>query len=313
MRFIPILFFMFVLSGCAAFEYGWHLQEYRERLVSTSEDDGQFRLNQIMNLNKSVNDLINNGFTPDYLYETASQDVWFIESNTRKYFVLENSDFFGGYVKNRQNLPSEIARLIIPEKVYLVQGNHNISIRGLERVYNLTSDVRDYYVIEVVNSDVRRLENTVENSRERVLKGSKREVNPVYYDRLRAYHSAQRSVQETSELKPIVGSNAAAFASGFANAALEQRALDNYYQRRMELASTPEFIDVPNYEYVSLQINKINFEKRVDYRLIEYKDGSEVSNRTLTYSEYFSFPENSDSIESMLRYVNSKEIKLSRN
>lgn len=311
MRIVIIISMIVLLSACTAMDYGWYMQEYRERLVQIDQDDGQFRLNQIVNLNKSTKDLIESGFSPDFLYETDQQDIWLIDSNKKEFYKLKNDDLFGGVISKQDALPSNISSKIIPKKYYYVIGSANISIHDMDRIYNLNSySNSSYYEVEIVESEVIRLENSEENKRERYVSGTRREVNPEYYNKLRRYHSAERAYKDTMELNSVYGSSAtSAFLSGAVNQLMKDSAQDNYYQRRMELAGESEYIDVPEYSYRENTIEKYNFEKKILLRVSQKQNGIVTDEYFIPYTKVYSYPANT-SIERIYRSINNESTTL---
>lgn len=79
-RILVLISFLTVLTGCAAYQYGYDSAAYEGKLVNLNSEWGMKRLNQITEFDNSAKSLISIGYTPEYLYEVSNDDFYFMSS-----------------------------------------------------------------------------------------------------------------------------------------------------------------------------------------------------------------------------------------
>ena len=77
-RTLAICTLLFIVTGCASFEYGYSSLDYEGKLVNLNSSWGKKRLNQIVGFDNSAMNLVSLGYNPSYLYEVSDDDYYFI-------------------------------------------------------------------------------------------------------------------------------------------------------------------------------------------------------------------------------------------
>lgn len=299
--------FVLLLGGCSAMEYGWDSPDFENQLVSTAIPKGKKRLQQIMDFDNTAQNLVGNGYHPEYIYEIDSDDFYFLSPSTGRHYRLVRVGFevdsqaslvkiipsniidllppsvigVSANTAPKQTMPEPQSKYVKRELYSIVPVTSTLEPIGYEKVGDvLVTDLEpgdDALLLKVISDSVTRVDDSYKSTTVKKLNGYVQKPNLKKVKAQSRYLSAKRKYEESLEDIKVRGvSNAAAFLTGMLTQANRNKAEERMTEAHMAYLSEPDYTNEPSYTYETVKTPVLNFERRIKVEISKY-DGEKVT------------------------------------